>query len=120
MTKNYKNALLNFKKLSDFYLKSRTKNKETVEETLNVSYDIFKELVERNTIAVAEENTCPNCGIELESDVSFCPTCGQRVFTKKAYDELENELYKQFGDKIDLVKTILQIKDEEDTEEEIK
>lgn len=119
MSKNYKNALVNFKKLSDYYLKSRTKNKEGVEETLNISYETFKELVERNTIAIATENSCPNCGVEIDSDVSFCPTCGQRVFTKQAYEELENELYKQFGDKIDLVKTILQVKDENETEEEI-
>lgn len=111
MSKNYENALVNFKKLSDFYLKSRTKNKESIEETLNVSYEIFKELVERNTVVIATENACPNCGVELESDVSFCPTCGQKVFTKEAYEELENELYKQFGDKIDLVKTILKVKD---------
>lgn len=120
MEKNYKNALLNFRKLADFYIKNRSKNKSQVEEILGTSYKTIEELVQKRSLVLVEDDTCPSCGVQIENNYSYCPECGQHLFSKKAYQDLESELYEQFGDRLEFVKTILQEKNSEEIQEELQ
>lgn len=120
MDKNYKNALVNFKKLADFYIKNRSKNKTQAEEILETSYKTIEELVNKGTLMLVDGGTCPVCGVQVEDEYTYCPSCGQHLFSKKAYQDLESELYEQFGDRLEFVKTILQEKNAEEIQEEIQ
>lgn len=107
-----RNALANFKKMSDFYIKSRKQNKAEVEKILKTSYDALEVLVNRNegirTAKEGKDEICPSCGEVLDNDEGqFCTGCGQRLVTNAEYNIIKENILNDYGSNLAILQEVL-------------